>query len=678
MSSTIDRIFLVVIVIISVLLIFFNPLYSADSFITDHLYTRLSGTDRRIVIVGIDEETLSEYGNFNLWSREKTAELIERLYGDKENAPAIVGLDILFSDKYDESGDEHLVEAIKSANADIVAGTNIVYRGRTQKDSKGKLFFNKDYIDNVEMPFEELNEVVIPGFTNECIAGDGYVRYAMNSLKIPGNVSGVAGSQDSFAYAVYKRYMETVGENVNPPKTNSNGQFQFLYSGESGEFSKVSLSAVLDGKVPSKAFKDAIVLVGAYAPGFQDSYQPASDRGNTMYGVEIHANIIQAYMKNKTVVIVNRILMALITAFIPVLYFCCTSKLSMPIRIAGSVGVVALYMIIGRIVAGIGFYIPCIYILLMMSFMDVYFVVDNYQKELKKQMWSFTEAMAAAIDERTPYNASHTRNVAKYSGMVVDRINLMHAKRKEKEHFSHNRKEQLIMAAYLHDIGKMAVPLSVMNKSSRLGGKEKDIETRLELIRLKARIKMLEEKCDEKEYQELVDKTKEASIIVEKVNTAGYLNEEMREQLGRVLAYEFDGQPFFTEDEKRNVLIVKGTLSDSEREIMESHVSITMKILDKVYFNKYFKNSPIWAGQHHESLDGKGYPLGLDANQLSPDSRILAVADICDALLATDRPYKKPIPREKAFDIMRDMAENGKIDGKYVEYLYQCLLDEDI
>ena len=678
MRSTIDRIFLIVIVVISVLLIFFNPLYSADSFITDHLYTKLSGTDSRIVIVGIDEETLSEYGNFNLWSREKTAELIERLYADKENAPAIVGLDILFTDKYDETGDEHLVEAVKAANADIVVGTNIVYRGRTQKDSKGTLFYNKDYIDNVEMPFEELNEVVIPGFTNECIASDGYVRYAMNSLKIPKNVSGVDGSQDSFAYAVYKKYMETVGETAKQPRTNSNGQFQFLYSGESGEFSKVSLSAVLDGKVPSKAFKDAIVLVGAYAPGFQDSYQPASDRGNTMYGVEIHANIIQAYMQDKTVVIVNKVLMALITAFILVLYFIFTSKLSMPLRIAGSVGVTAAYAVIGKIVAAIGFYIPCIYILLLMLVMDVYFLVDNYQKELKKQMWSFTEAMAAAIDERTPYNASHTRNVAKYSGMIVDRINFMHAKRKEKEHFSHNRKEQLIMAAYLHDIGKMAVPLSVMNKASRLGGKEKDIEMRLELIRLKARIKMLEEKGDEKEYRELVDKTKEASALVEKVNTAGLLDDKMREQLGRVLTYEFDGEPFFTEEEKSDLLIVKGTLSDSERKIMESHVSITMKILDKVYFNKYFKNSPVWAGQHHESLDGKGYPKGLDANQLSPDSRILAVADICDALLATDRPYKKPIPGEKAFDIMRDMAENGKIDGKYVEYLYQCLLDEDV
>ena len=111
---------------------------------------------------------------------------------------------------------------------------------------------------------------------------------------------------------------------------------------------------------------------------------------------------------------------------------------------------------------------------------------------------------------------------------------------------------------------------------------------------------------------------------------------------------------------------------------MESHVSITKRILDKVYFNRSFINSPKWAGEHHECLDGKGYPNGLTADELSSDSRILAVADICDALLATDRPYKKPIPKEKAFDIMRDMAENGKIDGKYVEYLYQCLLDEDI
>ena len=106
---------------------------------------------------------------------------------------------------------------------------------------------------------------------------------------------------------------------------------------------------------------------------------------------------------------------------------------------------------------------------------------------------------------------------------------------------------------------------------------------------------------------------------------------------------------------------------------MESHVVITKRILDKVHFIKYFENAPIWAAQHHECLNGKGYPLGLTAEQLGVEARIMAVADICDALLATDRPYKKPIPKEKAFAIMRDMAASGNIDGKYVEYLYDCI-----
>ena len=105
------------------------------------------------------------------------------------------------------------------------------------------------------------------------------------------------------------------------------------------------------------------------------------------------------------------------------------------IRMTGTVILSVVYVLAGRLISGAGFYIPCIYIFIMLLVMDIYFVIDNHQKELKKQMWSFTEAMAAAIDERTPYNASHTRNVAKYSGMIADRINELHKKGKEKEHF---------------------------------------------------------------------------------------------------------------------------------------------------------------------------------------------------------------------------------------------------
>ena len=79
-----------------------DALYAPDAFLTDKLYTRLSGPNSRIIIVGIDEETLGEYGNFTLWSREKTAELLELLYSDPENAPAVVGMDLLFTEPYDE------------------------------------------------------------------------------------------------------------------------------------------------------------------------------------------------------------------------------------------------------------------------------------------------------------------------------------------------------------------------------------------------------------------------------------------------------------------------------------------------------------------------------------------------------------------------------------------------
>ena len=673
MGRTFNRVSAFVMIAMSIIMVFFGPLYGVDSFITDHIYTRLTGTDSRIVIIGIDEETLSEYGNFNLWSREKMAELIDMLYEDEENAPAVVGLDFIFSDDYDGESDKRLSEAAGKEGRDVVAGTNIVYRGRVERDASGEVYYNTEHISNIELPYEELGSSVNVGFTNECIAKDGYVRYAMNSVDVPEELSYKDENQDSFAYAIYKQYCSKVGEDAVTPRTNSGGQFQFRYSGESGEFSKLSLGAVLSGKIPATTFKDAIVLVGAYAPGFQDSYQPASDRGSTMYGVEIHANIIQAYMQGKTMVTVQKILMALLTAFIMLIFLMVVRRQGIGFRVGASVAAAIIYTAAGMILAAKGIYIPCVYIYILLFITDIYFIVDNYQKELKAQMWSFTEAMAAAVDERTPYNATHTRNVAKYCGMLADYINKLHYRGKEKEHFSEHRKEQLVMGALLHDIGKMAVPLSVMNKATRLGGRENDIEKRLELIRLKAQVEMLLGNKDEAWYEDIKGKTEEAWKMVLKVNAAGFVDDETRNELERILDYSYGDTSFFTDEEKMCLRIVKGTLTEGERKVMESHVTITTKILSKVHFNRYFKNSPVYAGQHHECLNGKGYPNGLTAEELSVDARIMAVADICDALLATDRPYKKPIPMEKAFDSMRDMAQKGNIDGKYVEYLYQCL-----
>ena len=301
----------------------------------------------------------------------------------------------------------------------------------------------------------------------------------------------------------------------------------------------------------------------------------------------------------------------------------------------------------------------------------------RYLEEIKDQMWSFTEAMAEAIDSRTPYNANHVRNVAVYAGKIADYINQLYEQGLETENFDSNRKEQLELSALLHDLGKLAIPTKVMNKATKLEDKLDDIEKRFEILRLKYKILFLEDKISQKEYQGYLDQMDEIRTLVQDVNVRGFLPDEMYERLqkyfGLSYQYEVEQIPYFTKEEQEALLIRRGTLTDAERIIMESHVELTERILNKVHFNHNFSQTPRFAVEHHECLNGMGYPKKLTAEQLPLESRILAVADICDALLATDRPYKKPLPRDKAFAILYDMADSGRIEKKLVQYLDACI-----
>lgn len=301
----------------------------------------------------------------------------------------------------------------------------------------------------------------------------------------------------------------------------------------------------------------------------------------------------------------------------------------------------------------------------------------RYLEEIKDQMWSFTEAMAEAIDSRTPYNANHVRNVAVYAGKIADYINEQHDAGLDEEYFDTNRKEQLVLSALLHDLGKLAIPTKVMNKATKLEERMDDIEKRFEILGLKYKVLSLEGKIDEEEYEAKAEELAVLWELVKDVNGSGFLPEEKCQRLLAAfeLVYEHDGEklPYFTEGEKEALLIRKGTLTDAERIIMESHVEVTQRILNKVHFHDNFSQAAQFAVEHHECLNGMGYPKKLKAEDLSLESRILAVADICDALLATDRPYKKPLPREKAFAILYDMADGGRIDKKIVQYLEACI-----
>ena len=117
----------------------------------------------------------------------------------------------------------------------------------------------------------------------------------------------------------------------------------------------------------------------------------------------------------------------------------------------------------------------------------------------------------------------------------------------------------------------------------------------------------------------------------------------------------------------------KGTLSAQEREVMESHARMTKVILDQVHFSEKYAAAPVFAAAHHEMLDGSGYPDHLTGKEIALETRILSAVDIYDALTCTDRPYKKPMPRERALQILREMVNEGKLDATVVKALTDAL-----
>lgn len=305
----------------------------------------------------------------------------------------------------------------------------------------------------------------------------------------------------------------------------------------------------------------------------------------------------------------------------------------------------------------------------------------KYVQDVKRQLRSFVEAMSTAIDERTPYNGSHTRKVAEYAGMIADYINELHDLGQCDEYFDENRKDKLELAALLHDIGKMVVPLSVMNRATRLEREIGNLETRFQLLEAYYTMDCMKGRIDGEECEKQVRYLRESMDFIHAVDGKGFLSDEDCERIrelgtrryidaaGRELAY-------LTPQELERLSIRKGTLTAGDRRQMENHVVMTEKILGKVWFNKNYEDIPRWASSHHELLDGSGYPRHLKGDALELETRMITVADVYDALTARDRPYKKPVSQEKALGILKEMADEGKLDERLVGYLAAAVYEK--
>ena len=307
----------------------------------------------------------------------------------------------------------------------------------------------------------------------------------------------------------------------------------------------------------------------------------------------------------------------------------------------------------------------------------------KYVQEVKRQLRSFVEAMSTAIDERTPYNGSHTRKVAEYAGMIADYINKQHQAGACDDYFDKNRKDKLELAALLHDIGKMVVPLSIMNRATRLDRDLGTVETRFRLLEAYYMIDKMKGRIDEAEYQKRIAYLRESMDFIHRIDGKGVLDDADYDRVQELADHSYvndagEPLPYLTKREKDRLSIRKGTLTEDDRRQMEYHVVMTEKILGKVRFNKNYEEIPKWAASHHELLDGSGYPRHLRGADLALETRMITVADVYDALTARDRPYKKPVSQEKALGILKDMADEGKLDCRLVEYLAAAVREKEV
>lgn len=298
-------------------------------------------------------------------------------------------------------------------------------------------------------------------------------------------------------------------------------------------------------------------------------------------------------------------------------------------------------------------------------------------RELKDLLNSFVGAMVTAIDSRTPYNANHTMHVADYCDRFCRYLQNLFLENKVPYDISNDDREELVMAAKLHDVGKMITPLHVMNKADRLSDRLPIMEMRFKLIEQILKTEAAGGQIDKAAFDEQVTSLHENMEFIKKVNTAGFLPDDMLEKVNSLEGLSYgrgdDKVDLVTEDELNMLRIRKGTLSAEERHIIEQHVEYTDKILSQITFGDKYKRVKFIAAAHHEYLDGSGYPKHLTADDLPVEVRILTIMDVFDSLSSSDRPYRKEsLSNEKIFSILEAMVREGKLDGDLVALAKEC------
>ncbi|OUL57846.1 HD domain-containing phosphohydrolase [Pseudoalteromonas ulvae] len=292
--------------------------------------------------------------------------------------------------------------------------------------------------------------------------------------------------------------------------------------------------------------------------------------------------------------------------------------------------------------------------------------------EMEVLFESLAKVIARAIDEKSPYTGGHCRRVPELTMMIAEAVNRTHHGPLAEFHLCEQEKSALNVAGWLHDCGKIATPEYVMDKATKLQtifDRIDYLDAKLEIYAQQLELKALKEPELNIDLASALEQLAADRDFLKHTNLGSEFlpNESIEriEHLAKTYVITINGveQSVFTDDELACLKIQRGTLTPEERTIINHHIDVTVMMLDSLPFPKHLKSVPEYACGHHEKMDGTGYPKGLTKDQMSAPARMMAIADIFEALTASDRPYKPGKTLKECLTIMGFMAKDQHIDA---------------
>jgi len=301
--------------------------------------------------------------------------------------------------------------------------------------------------------------------------------------------------------------------------------------------------------------------------------------------------------------------------------------------------------------------------------------------QLEQLLEGLVNLINIGIDEKSPYTGRHCQFVPELTMMLAEAVHRTDTGPLAEFRMNDADRKELWLAGLLHDCGKITTPVHVVDKATKLEtifDRIHLIDTRFEVLLRDAEIAALKAQLATTDAAERAaidvalaagqQRLRDERALLRLANVGGEgMRPEDQQRVREIAARRWVGpdgseQPFLDADELENLTIRFGTLTEAERKIINNHIVVTIRMLESLPWPKHLKNVPEYAGGHHERVDGKGYPRGLTKDQMSVPARLMAIADIFEALTARDRPYKKGKPLSESLRILGNFSVGGHID----------------